>query len=377
MKSARRVPVNAHWHPIAWVWLLAVAAMAPALAQRAPEPMRFTLQVPCEGCEPYLLAEGAIVGDTPERFRDALQVVQMRGQQPRIQFNSRGGNLQSGMRLGRMIREAGLDTYIGGPYLELSRPGEPARVLAPRPVCYSACAYAFLGGVSRSVAEGGSYGLHQFYGAEGDVGDSRTQVMMAELAAYLDEMGVERRFLDLAATTAPETITRLSPGTARQLNVDNQEPPRGAWRIAATDQGQVVASVTQQAAGRDALVVMELRREDRRLVGSLRYRIRQGWLSEEELAEEFTVRGVPELRFRDVNAAPGTPALTVVADGWAREEGGWFVAGFIADPALTELLASAVEVEFSALPGSRFPAVAPRARLSTGGFTGALKALER
>ena len=147
--------------------------------------------------------------------------------------------------------------------------------------------------MSRTVADGGSYGLHQFFGAEGDVGDSRTQVMMTVLAAYLDEMGVERRFLDLAATTAPDRMTRLSPATARELNVDNQEPPRGTWRLAATEQGQLIASVTQQAAGRDALVVLELRREDRRLLGSLRYLIRQGLLSEEELEREFTVRGVP------------------------------------------------------------------------------------
>lgn len=339
--------------------------------------MRFTLHVPCEGCEPYLLAEGAIVPDTTERFRETLQLLQLRGQQPRVQFHSRGGSLQAGTRLGRMIREAGLDTYIGGPYLEQLRLGEPPRVLVKQPVCHSACAYAFLGGVSRAVAEGGSYGLHQFYGAEGDVGDSRTQVMMTALAAYLDEMGVERRFLDLAATTSPDRVTRLSPATARELNVDNQEPPQGSWRLAATDQGQLVASVTQQAAGRDALLMLELRREDRRLAGTLRYRIRQNLVPEQELEQEFTVRGVPELRFRDAGAPPGTAALTVVGDGWRRAEDGWFATGFIADPALTGLLASAAEVEVSALPGSRVPAIAPRARISTRGFASAFKALER
>jgi hypothetical protein len=349
----------------------------PAVAQHASEPMSFTLHTPCEGCEPYVLAEGAITADTSERFRDLLQLLQARGQAARIQFHSRGGHLQAGLQLGRQIREAGLDTYVGGPYVEQTRLGDPPRVLVQTPVCFSACAYALLGGVSRSVAEGGYYGLHQFYGAEGEVGDSRTQVMMATLAAYLDEMGVERRFLDLAATTSPDRVTRLSPGVARELNVDNQEPPRGHWSLAATEHGQLVASVTQRVAGRDAVVILELRREDRRLAGTVRYRIRQRWLAEDELDREFTVRGVPDLRFRDAGAPPGAAALTVVSEGWQAAGDGWFAAGFVVDSALTGLLASASEVEFSALPGSRIPALAPRARLSTRGFASALKALER
>lgn len=371
-------PTGAAPHPwLAGLALLACVCAGDAGAQRSPDPMSFTLHTPCEGCEPYVLAEGAITAATPDRFRELLQLLQARGQAARLQFNSRGGNLQAGLQLGRQIREAGLDTYLGGPYVEQSRLGDPPRVLVQAPVCFSACAYALLGGVSRTVADGGYYGLHQFFGAEGEVGDSRTQVMMATLAAYLDEMGVERRFLDLAATTSPDRVTRLSPGVAREMNVDNQEPPRGQWSLAATEQGQLVASVTQPVAGREAVVVLELRREDRRLAGSVRYRIRQGWLSDEELAREFTVRGVPELRFRDVDAPPGAPALTVVSDGWQSVEGGWFVTGFVADAALTGLLSAATEVEFSALPGSSIPALAPRARLSTRGFSGALKALER
>jgi hypothetical protein len=89
------------------------------------------------------------------------------------------------------------------------------------------------------------------------------------------------------------------------------------------------------------------------------------------------VRGVPDLRFRDAGAPPGAAALTVVSEGWQAAGDGWFAAGFVVDSALTGLLASASEVEFSALPGSRIPALAPRARLSTRGFASALKALER
>lgn len=371
-------PAGAAPHPwLAALALLACVCASEARAQRPPNPMSFALHTPCEGCEPYVLAEGAITAETPDRFRELLQQLQARGQSARIQFHSRGGNLDAGLELGRQIRAAGLDTYIGGPYVEQSRLGEPPRVLVQAPVCFSACAYALLGGISRTVAEGGHYGLHQFYGAQGDVGDSRTQVMMATLAAYLDAMGVERRFLDLAATTSPDRVMRLSPGAARELNVDNQEPPRGQWNLAATDQGQLVASVTQRVAGRDAVVILELRREDRRLAGVVRYRIRQGWLAEDELAREFTVRGVQDLRFRDTSASPGSAGLTVVSDGWQATGDGWFAASFVVDSALVGLFASATEVEFSALPGSRIPALAPRARLSTRGFASALRALER
>jgi hypothetical protein len=370
------------WPAIAAL-ILCASGLPGAWADRLTDPMSFTMHTPCEGsaCEPYLLAEGTIVIDTPSRFGDALQALQVSRQHPRIYFNSPGGNLQAGLDLGRLIREAGFDTYVGGPYQEFVRMGEAPRTLAQRGVCFSACAYGFLGGVSRSIGPQGKYGLHQFSGAAGEIGDARTQLMMATLAKYLDEMGVDRRFLDFAATTTPEKIKVLPLALARELNVDNQEPPKVGWRIEANADGALVATLSQGVAGRDASFAMQVLREDRRLVGKIRYRVRQTRLPAEDLVEEFTVRGGPDLVFRSLGT-PGGPRASageqvVVGDGWHSTEDGGFATSFPMDSDLVTLLTGSSEVEFSALPASRVAEVAPRVRLSTQGLANALRALER
>jgi hypothetical protein len=79
--------------------------------------------------------------------------------QPRpIGFDSPGGNIDAGMRLGRTIRSLGLSTM---------------QIRAT--LCASACSLAFLGGVQR-LAEPGSIGVHKSsFLASTDI-DSKTAV---------------------------------------------------------------------------------------------------------------------------------------------------------------------------------------------------------
>lgn len=60
---------------------------------------------------------------------------------PVVQFNSEGGDVVGGLRLGSLIREQGFDTTV-----------------AADAECHSACTMAFLGGVSRTVS--GLFGIH-------------------------------------------------------------------------------------------------------------------------------------------------------------------------------------------------------------------------
>jgi hypothetical protein len=336
--------------------------------------MDFTLHQPCDAgaCEPYLLARGAIDPDTPGRFQETWQFLRARQKFPKIYFHSPGGNLQAALELGRLIRAAGLDTHVGGPYLEGNGIGQPPRVMVQRAACVSACAYAFLGGVSRSLGENALFGLHQFFARDGDIGDSPTQIMMAMLGAYLDEMGVDRRFLDFAATTVPDQVKPLPRPLARDFNVDNQHPPQDPWRLEAGPGGDLVASVAQRVPGRDAEFLLRVWSSGKRLAGEARWRARQDRLSETELTEEFTVRGSPDLLFR----VPGGE-VAVVSEGWRRGVDGWFVAAFDPGPDFLALLENTDEVEFSALANSQVPEISPKARFSTRGFTNALRALER
>lgn len=60
----------------------------------------------CNGCE-WIIAEGTIQPDTPQVFARFIAQKKRNGA---VRFNSPGGNLLAGLKLGEMIRSAGLFT---------------------------------------------------------------------------------------------------------------------------------------------------------------------------------------------------------------------------------------------------------------------------
>ena len=74
-----------------------------------------------------------------------------------VRLNSPGGDLAGGIRLGELIRKLKLDTEIG-----VTEPDSYGHWKTAPGLCASACAFAFLGGLSRR-ASGGELGVHQFY----------------------------------------------------------------------------------------------------------------------------------------------------------------------------------------------------------------------
>jgi len=125
-----------------------------------------------------------------------------------IVFNSPGGNVGSAIRLGRMIRAAGLDTL-------------QVRQLQ----CASACSLAFLGGVHR-VAEPGSIGVHRtsFKPADGmstEETEARVQLGTAAITSYVVEMGVDPKLMELASSYDRHDIRYLSASEMAELRVTN------------------------------------------------------------------------------------------------------------------------------------------------------------
>ena len=143
------------------------------------DPMRFTFHSPCVGsgsaCAEYILAIGAITQETPNDF---LEFISKNKYIYNVHFHSLGGDLGAGLRLGNLIREAGFDTVVGGNYekVEIKSNGKHFYDLVTESICVSACAYAFLGGVTRTINSDGAYGVHQFYGSNGDTGEGSAQV---------------------------------------------------------------------------------------------------------------------------------------------------------------------------------------------------------
>ncbi|MEP9365827.1 hypothetical protein [Xanthobacter sp. VNH20] len=161
------------------------------------------------------LAVGMITPETPQAFavfaRDNPDGDMLR-------FVSPGGDLASAAKLGELIRKAGFGTSLGE-------------------VCIGACAYAILGGVKRYMitqdpgaedqgdlfdrfegATGTRLGVHQFSFSGTQ---AYAQQIMGRLINYTLGMGIDPRFLALAAKTPESAPHWLTPDEMRAWNIDN------------------------------------------------------------------------------------------------------------------------------------------------------------
>ncbi|CAN5645396.1 hypothetical protein BH10PSE18_BH10PSE18_23180 [soil metagenome] len=162
------------------IWM-AAAAMSASLAMLAAPPagatvaapMAFSVFRPCgestAACAPQVLAQGSVERDSSTKLERFLQEAASRGdalpQNPVIAFDSPGGSVAGSMAMGRTIRRLQLSTRVAGTYLRADGTGiagTATSAFVSDAVCASACTLAFMGGVRRTVADGGRFGVHQF-----------------------------------------------------------------------------------------------------------------------------------------------------------------------------------------------------------------------
>ena len=140
------------------------------------------------------------VGDS-DRFATFVRDNQI--EMAKVVFDSPGGSLFEGVKLGKMLRSLHFDTDIGN---EEGRPGESSKA-----ICASACAYAYAGGTLRFMPEGGRLGLHQFRSSSGaGVSESDAQTISGILVSYLSDMGVDANAFAIASITDSNGIVWLS-----------------------------------------------------------------------------------------------------------------------------------------------------------------------
>jgi hypothetical protein len=117
-------------------------------------------------------------------------------------FNSPGGNLAEGLRLGEYIASLG----------ELTT-SQVGTMLTPDAICASACVYAFLGANYRELG-GGRIGVHRFYGGEDYLNGAEaldlSQTISAAIASYLRSRRVDPAFFDDIVATPPNQINWVS-----------------------------------------------------------------------------------------------------------------------------------------------------------------------
>jgi hypothetical protein len=160
------------------------------------------------GLTRWIQASGPIDNDTPARFEAFAASNRVAGLT--VVLDSPGGSLIGGLQLGRAFRASAVNTMVGRTVARMENGRPVATMIVHQIECNSACSYALLGGLERRVASTSVVALHQFSrrrGADGrylnetpTVEDfERAQWVTAQIAVYIQEMGVDMRFLAIAS----------------------------------------------------------------------------------------------------------------------------------------------------------------------------------
>lgn len=211
-------------------FLIKCLAFAIVIASESAWAMSFSIEERCNNainpaCQKMVVAEGLINKESYAQFKEFTKDLPTGTW---VVLISPGGNLMNGMQMGAHIREKRFNTTIG------STNHSPAD-------CLSACAYAFLGGLTRSLPSNSRLGLHQFRGLDNAISTEDTQKLSAILAKYIDAMGIDRRILDIAQMTSANQVSVLTPEQIKQFKIDNLgQSPYPRWRLETTPQGQIL-----------------------------------------------------------------------------------------------------------------------------------------
>jgi len=173
-----------------------------------------------------------------------------------VLFNSPGGSLSEGMKLGETIRRAGFNTDIAvrGPAKDLSiatRFGSdvedlmhamgvdtaPPEKLAGS--CLSACTLAYIGGVHRYFTRGSVFGVHRFFSTGNPGADDldTAQIVSANIVEYIRHMGVDSRLFTRMVEASPDEMRVIGTDELVALNVVNGRVASDEWTLKTIPQG--------------------------------------------------------------------------------------------------------------------------------------------
>lgn len=182
-------------------------------------------------------AIGAIEANDDARFGEFL----LRTTPPprlTVYIDSRGGNVEAALGIGRIIRDSWFSTSVGSYVLDHD---EEAFHIMPRKhikgTCASAATLMYLGGRLRYLPDGSIFGVHQFSFKNPSPHDvSRSQVLSARIAAYVHDMGVSPRFLELSSATSSTELSVVHKETLSALKVVTGGMTETEWTVHAHNQ---------------------------------------------------------------------------------------------------------------------------------------------
>lgn len=180
------------------------------------------------GTRPEVFIQGQLGVETLRQVRALVSRHKLDERGTTVYLDSPGGNLFSGIELGKLIREANMNTSVGA-----RQPDEKGKSPIGPGVCLSACVYAYVGGVYRYADKDDAFGVHRFFSREGTTPkDMETaQIVSAAITNHLNAMGVDTKLYEIASATAKEDITRISIADAKRLRVVNNGELPATWKL--------------------------------------------------------------------------------------------------------------------------------------------------
>lgn len=207
---------------------------------RAMEFSTIHIEGPCSqtDCRRAVIAEGEITADAPAQFSRFLRrELQTPGLHAVVFLNSPGGNVESALKLGALLHNAGAAVVIGRPLLlppsstakarnRISGMGKLGVVPGH---CASACVYSLMGAKKRVVPNGARLGVHRMsarmWAQDPAGGGSRSDRVFAgspELDAlrnYVSRVGGSQDLISLAESVPPDQIRMLSGEEVRKYRL--------------------------------------------------------------------------------------------------------------------------------------------------------------
>lgn len=317
----------------------------------------------------FILAKGKIVESTPQNFYKFLKKINF---MPEIYFDSKGGDLIAGMELGKIIREKGFDTYISDEYEKLDCDTQKKVVLSKKAVCFSACSYAFIGGVGRKVSKTALLGVHQFFSSK-NIGDSKTQYMLALLSAYINQMGVKRSMLDIASTTNNKEIQLIDNKLAIALNIDNTTPLFEGWKLDADKNGNIFICVETLIKSNHSIGVLCFFRDKKKIIGVLTYSIKQNFRSPKDLDDIFSSENKDADPYLDIK----NKRYALKSGDWVKTNSNTYAIEFLVDDSIINELLESNTFEFIGNFANFARDVEPRIEFSLKNYRKSILALAR
>ena len=209
--------------------------LAPGALLAQPAPAHSGVFVARDGNTSVIVISGRISTETETAFAAALRAASAGNGQarPRIYLSSPGGSLTPGLNMGRMIREARLETFV------------PAGA-----GCWSACGLIWLAGTERHLDPAGRVGFHAAFvpqqGGPGQISGSGNAV----IGAYLSRLGYNDNAIRFFTSARPDQMFELKPAqfqdygitvqrtAARQPSPPEQAPGASSPRLAGIWTGQ-------------------------------------------------------------------------------------------------------------------------------------------